>query len=32
MWMDISVGIMAVVAFGISAICYFEGLKDHDDK
>jgi len=32
MWMDIAVGIMAVVAFGISAICYFEGLKEHDDK
>ena len=32
MWMDIAVGIMAVVAFGISAICCFEGLKEHDDK
>ena len=32
MWMDIAVGIMAVVAFGISAICYFEGLKDHDEE
>ncbi len=32
MWMDIAVGIMAAVAFGISAVCYFEGLKDHETK
>lgn len=31
MWMDIAVGVMAVIAFGIGAVCYFEGLKDHDD-
>jgi len=30
MWMDIAVGIMAVLAFGASAICFFEGLKDYD--
>ncbi len=32
MWMDIAVGVMAVIAFGVSAVCYFEGLKDHDAK
>ena len=32
MWMDIAVGIMAVAALVISAVCYCEGLKDHDDK
>ena len=32
MWMDITVGVMAVVAFGVSIICYFEGFKGHDEK
>lgn len=32
MWMDIAVVIMAVVAFGAGAVCYVEGLKDHDNK
>ena len=32
MWMDIMVGIMAVVAFGVSGMCYFEGLKEREDK
>lgn len=31
MWMDIAVGVMAVIAFGVSAVCYFEGFKDHDE-
>lgn len=31
MWMDIAVGIMAVVAFVVSVVCFFEGLKDHDE-
>ena len=32
MWMDIAVGIMAVIAFGVSAMCFFEGLKDRDEE
>ncbi len=32
MWMDIAAGIMAVIAFGVSIMCYLEGLKDHEDK
>ncbi len=31
MWMDIAVVIMSVLAFGASAVCFFEGLKDHDE-
>lgn len=31
MWMDIAVGVMAVIAFGVSAMCYFEGFKDYDE-
>lgn len=32
MWMDIAVGIMAVLAFGVGAMCFLEGVRDHDDK
>ncbi len=32
MWMDIAVGVMAVIAVGVSIMCYFEGLKDHEAK
>ena len=32
MWMDIAVGIMAVIAFGVSAMCFFESLKDRDEE
>ena len=32
MWMDIAVGIMAVIALGVSAMCFFEGLKDRDEE
>ena len=28
MWMDIAVGIMAFIAFGVGAVCYFEELRD----
>ena len=31
MWMDIAVGIMAVISFGVSVMCYFEGIKDYDE-
>lgn len=31
MWMDIAVGIMAVLAFVASAMCFFEGLKNHEE-
>lgn len=31
MWMDIAVAVMAVVAFGVSAMCFFEGLRDHNE-
>lgn len=31
MWMDIAVGIMAAIAFLVSGICFFEGLKDREE-
>lgn len=32
MWMDIAVGVMAVIAFLISGMCFFEGFRDHESK
>ncbi len=32
MWMDIAVGVMAVVAVLVSGVCFFEGLGDHEAK
>lgn len=31
MWMDIAVGIMTVLAFGVSLVCFFEGSQDCED-